>query len=62
MEIPHKAEGESVLDPCGDVTVDARSIAPRLESLEGTTIGFLADAKTNADHFLEDFVPVLEEV
>lgn len=52
---------EQVLDPRGDVTVDARSPADRLESLEGKTVGFLDNAKTNADIFLDEVSEVLSE-
>lgn len=50
---------EPVLDPRGDVTVDAREPTERLESLEGKTIGFLDNAKTNADIFLDEVATVL---
>jgi hypothetical protein len=54
-----RTDGQALLDPRGDVTVDAQPIADRLETLEGATIGFLDNAKTNADHFLEDVAGVL---
>jgi len=52
---------EQILDPRGDVTVDARSPAERLESLEGKMVGFLNNAKTNADIFLNEVSKVLSE-
>ncbi len=54
-----RTDGEAILDPRGDVTVDAQPIAERLETVEGATIGFLDNAKTNAGLFLEDVADVL---
>lgn len=58
---PTEVERDAILDPRGEVTVDARSIAPRLDELEGATVGFLDNAKTNADHFLDDVADLLVE-
>lgn len=43
---------DELVDPRGEVTMDRHRMAPRLERLEGTTIGLLDNAKTNADVFL----------
>lgn len=50
-----------MLDPRGEVTVESRSIAPRLDDLADATVGFLDNAKTNADHFLDDVADLLVE-
>ena len=50
-----------ILSPVGDVQTNARPIADRLDSLEGTTIGFLDNAKTNADVFLAEVSRILTE-
>jgi len=52
---------EPVLDPRGEVTADSREPTERLDSLEGKTIGFLDNAKTNADLFLDEVANVLGE-
>lgn len=52
---------DEILSPVGEVRTDDRSIAPRLESLEGKTIGFLDNAKTNADVFLDEVSRILTE-
>jgi hypothetical protein len=51
---------EAILDPRGEVTVEARPLAGRLPSLSGATVGFLDNAKTNADRFLDEVATVLE--
>jgi hypothetical protein len=45
--------GGQLLDPRGRVEVEEKGLAPRLESLEGTTVGLLDNAKPNADRFLD---------
>lgn len=50
-----------VLDPVGTIQVDERPIAERPSSLEGATVGFLDNAKTNADVFLEHVASILTE-
>lgn len=52
---------KEILSPVGDVQSDDRQIADRLESLEGKTIGFLDNAKTNADVFLAEVSRILTE-
>lgn len=52
---------DALLDPTGDVAVDERQIAPRLDSLDGATIGLLDNAKPNADRFLETVGEVLQD-
>lgn len=52
---------EPLLDPRGNVSVDTHPLAARIESLEGKTIGFLDNAKTNADIFLDEVARVFRE-
>lgn len=47
------ASRETVLDPRGTVETEAWSLAARLDSLAGATVGLLDTRKTNADHFLK---------
>jgi len=54
-------ERERILDPRGDVSNDEHSLTDRLDSLEGTTVGFLNNSKTNADVFLDELSIVLQE-
>lgn len=51
---------EDLVDPRGEVTMDRHRMAPRLDTLEGTTVGLLDNAKTNADVFLEAVGDLLE--
>ena len=51
---------DPILDPRGTVRVEARPLAERVDSLEGKTIGFLDNAKTNADHFLDEVARIFE--
>jgi hypothetical protein len=44
---------EGVLDPRGVVETEEWSLAERLDSLSGATVGLLNTRKTNADVFLE---------
>lgn len=50
-----------ILDPRGTVSADAEPIAERLQTLDGATVGFLDNAKTNADVFLDEVSTVLVE-
>jgi len=50
-----------ILSPVGDVQADDHPIADRLTSLEEKTIGFLDNAKTNADTFLKEVSRILTE-
>lgn len=52
---------DPIVDPRGEVNVDTQQMANRLETLEGATIGFLDNAKTNADIFLDEVASVLTE-
>lgn len=52
---------DEILSPVGRVRTDERPITTRLESLEGKTIGFLDNAKTNADVFLAEVSRILTE-
>lgn len=45
-------EFDEFLDPTGNAEVKTHELAPRLTSLEGTTLGIVDNAKTNADKFL----------
>ncbi|WP_254525907.1 UGSC family (seleno)protein [Natrinema caseinilyticum] len=56
-----KQRRDEILSPVGEVQTDDRPIATRLSSLEGTTIGFLDNAKTNADVFLAEVSRILTE-
>ncbi|WP_436348508.1 UGSC family (seleno)protein [Natronorubrum sp. FCH18a] len=50
-----------VLDPTGSVTVSSHGIAPRVDSLDGTTIGLLDNSKSNANVLLDEIGTVLVE-
>jgi hypothetical protein len=50
-----------ILDPEGMVEVQRNPLAQRIDSLEGKTIGFLDNAKANADVFLEEVARIFEE-
>ncbi|MEF8824804.1 MAG: UGSC family (seleno)protein [Halapricum sp.] len=52
---------EPILDPRGVVNVETRPLADRIGSLEGQTVGFLDNAKTNADNFLDEVARVLRD-
>jgi len=52
---------ERVYDPRGEVGSEIVGIAERLETLEGATVGFLNNSKTNADVFLDEVTDVLRE-
>ncbi len=52
---------KDVLNPVGTVQTDEQPITDRVESLEGATVGFLDNAKTNADVFLEHVSEILVE-
>lgn len=58
-ELSERTSGNVLLDPRGEVTADDRQIAERIDELDGTTIGFLDNAKTNADVFLDEVATVL---
>jgi len=45
-------EFDEFLDPTGDAKAAVHELAPRLVKLEGTTLGIVDNAKTNADKFL----------
>jgi hypothetical protein len=49
------------LDPTGVKQVDIHPIAPRLETLQGTTIGVLHNVKKNAKELLNEMANVLQE-
>lgn len=49
-----------LLDPRASVDVKEEVLAPRLETIEGTTVGLLDNAKPNADRFLETVGELLE--
>lgn len=51
----------TILDPEGVVSVDAKPLADRVNTLEGKTVGFLDNAKANADVFLEEVSRILTE-
>jgi hypothetical protein len=54
-------ERTDILDPCGEVTTDGRPISNRLNTLNGKTIGFLDNSKSNADILLDEVAAVLSE-
>lgn len=58
---PVIASDDPILDPRGEVTVETNRITDRLAELSGKTIGFLDNAKTNADVFLDEIATVLTE-
>jgi hypothetical protein len=58
-DTPGEETTSRLVDPRGTVSIEAHDLAPRLESLKGTTIGFLDNAKTNADVFLDEVATVL---
>jgi hypothetical protein len=43
---------DDFLDPTGDLNAKEHELAPALKALEGTTLGIVDNAKTNADKFL----------
>lgn len=50
-----------LLDPRGEVETVRDPIAERLDDLEGATVGFLDNSKTNADRFLDEVAAVLTD-
>ncbi len=52
---------DPVLDPRGEVNTETYQMANRLTDVSGATIGFLDNAKTNADIFLDEVATVLSE-
>jgi hypothetical protein len=56
-----KQSQRDVLNPVGVIQTDEQPITQRLEALEGTTIGFLDNAKTNANVFLRRVAEMLTE-
>lgn len=51
----------TVLDPTHETTPDARPRAPRLESLDGKTVGLLDISKPRGDVFLDRVEVLLNE-
>ncbi len=49
-----------LLDPRGEVDVQSDPIAPRIETLEGKTIGLLDNSKSNAKILLEEIGELLQ--
>jgi hypothetical protein len=49
------------LDPTGVKQVQLNSLAPRLQSLNGATVGILHNVKKNAKEMLEEMANVLHE-
>lgn len=50
----------TILDPTVGPVVREVKRAPRLQSVEGTTIGLLNNSKTNVDIFLDELAGVLK--
>lgn len=45
-------EDDDFFDPTGSLTTEEHSLAPRLQTLQGTRLGILDNSKTNADRYL----------
>jgi len=54
-----KTNPTELIDPRGEVDVETQPLAERVSSLEGKTVGFLDNTKTNADIFLQQVDSVL---
>ena len=52
--------GQTVFDPRGTVTAAALTLAPRVETLQGTRLGVLDNSKWNASKLLRRTVALLE--
>ena len=52
--------GQTVFDPRGTVTAVALTLAPRVETLQGTRLGVLDNSKWNASKLLRRTVALLE--
>lgn len=52
-------DGGYLLNPVGARVAERGPIAPRLKSLQGTTIGLLDNTKKNADHLLREVGEIL---
>lgn len=55
-----REEYTDLLDPCGEVSVEGRAIAERVDSLSGKTVGLLDNSKSNANHLLDGIATVLQ--
>ena len=59
MEITTKV---TILDPTVQALPDSTSMAPRPQSLEGVTLGLLANGKRNSDEMLRNVCALLQDI
>jgi hypothetical protein len=59
MEITTKV---TILDPTVQALPDSTSMAPRPQSLEGVTLGLLANGKRNSDEMLRNVCSLLQDI